>query len=391
MAPGAPFEAHVDRCRGVGLEPKAVAGRFLYDRDGGMNAVSPTSVAEVRSAGPGASASAAPGGVAAPGSAPLTCWERTAFGAVRAAMAAAVAAFGLGGVYAIGRGFGTLEWLINHKRRRRFAEAMKRVFPEGAPPAAVRRWCREFVCQTRCDKLFFLILDCVPRERAASLFSVEPRRLLDEPLARGRGVYVALAHHGAHHVGGTLLCLLGYKVAGVRDAHEGGLRRYAQERFRQKLPDLPQMRMFFSETFPRALFRCLKEGYVLGSAIDVSRVRGPNQKTEIVTLFGERREFLSGPMRIALRTGAAVLQGFVLREPGFRYRLVLEGPLVEPLSNPGDRPPAGLGVEGAFQTGQRPVPLERGREDDAVAAAMQRYAANVERQVRARPDQISRI
>ncbi len=292
-------------------------------------------------------------------------WARFSYTAVRAVMAVVVAGLGLRGCYLLGRAFGTLEWCVNHKRRRRFRQAVGHIHPDGMPAARQRRHCREYFMHARCDKLFELILECLPPGRVASLFSIEPREPLDNSLQRHGGVYVALAHHGAHHIGGIMLSLLGYKVAGVRDRAESGLRRYVQDRYRRRFPEFRHLRIFFTDTYPRKILRCLQEGYVLGSAIDSVRTRHPNQSTHEASLFGQPRHFLSGPIRIALRAKVDILQGFVIPRGNFRYALVLKGPLLE--ANKGES------------------------EEAAIATVVQRYAHTAEQVMRETPEHISRI
>ncbi|MCO6437679.1 MAG: hypothetical protein J5J06_11370 [Phycisphaerae bacterium] len=294
----------------------------------------------------------------------VTAWERFSFGLIHLFTRGLLLLLGLRGLYAFGRWFGFLEWVINYKRRRRFAQSYAEVLGRHPTSTERRSTTLEHFQRTRCDKLFYMILDCLSPARAAGLFGIENRHLLDEAMARERGAYVALSHHGPHHVTAMLMCLLGYKVAGVRDRREGGLRRYMHERFAQRFPQYAQLRMMYADTYPRDIYRCYQEGYVLGSAMDVTRVRLPHQRYEEVECFGEVRPFLSGPMRIALRNGTPVIQGFMISEPGFHYRLVLTESLIDP-----DR------VED---------------EDAAVAEAMKTYAANVEAYVRATPALITR-
>lgn len=295
----------------------------------------------------------------------LTVWEYVSFTIAHAMIGGLLACVSLSGFYRFGRIFGTLEWLINHKRRGRFSAALQRV--SGRVPMARerRRATRDFFVRTRCDKLFYLILDRIPRDKLMALLSISNQALLDESLARGRGVYLAFSHHGAHHVIAMLMALKGYKTAGVRDRREGAIRRYVQQRFDRVYPEFQRMRVLFADGYPRDIYRCFRDGCLLGSAMDVSRVRDPNQRTEQVTIFGEERLFLSGPLRIALRCRAPVLQAFIVPEGGFRYRLEIVEMLVDP---------------------------EKVRDEAAaVARAMHTYAANVERYLRAFPSLISRV
>lgn len=295
----------------------------------------------------------------------LNWWEYATFTMAHAVSSALLLVLTLPGLHWFGRLLGTVEWLINYKRRRRFAAALRQVLGREASGAERRRWTREYFVRSRCDKLFYLIFDRIPRAKAMSLLSIGNQELLDQALTRGRGVYMAMSHHGALHEVSMLMALRGYKTAGVRDRREGAIRRFIQERFDWRYPEFTRMRVLYADSFPREIYRCLSDGFVLGSAMDVSRVRQPNQKTEEITIFGETRPFPSGPLRIAHRCRAPVLQAFVLPENGFRYRLEIVEMLIDP-----------------------DVSTE---EDAAVAEAMRAYASNVERYVRASPSLLTRV
>ena len=295
----------------------------------------------------------------------LTPWQAASFTATHAATALLLKVLSLSGLYRFGQMFGTVEWLINFKRRRRFAQALTRILGRKPTGAERRRETRSYFVRSRCDKLFYLILDCVPRDTAIGLLTIGNKDLLDAPLARGGGVYLAMSHHGAQHVVALLMALNGYKTAAVRDRKEGGIRRYVQSRFDKRYPEFERTRWLFADSYPREIFRCLRDGFVLGSAMDVSRVRSDHLKTEDVTIFGEPRRFLSGPLRVARRCRVPVLQTIVASEPGFRYRLDLVDTLLDPDN--------------------------AGTEDEAVRTAMRKYVDNLERAVRAAPSLISRI
>jgi lauroyl/myristoyl acyltransferase len=188
---------------------------------------------------------------------------------------------------------------------------------------------------------------------------------LDDALAKGRGVYIALSHHGAHHIAGLMMSLLGYKVAGVRDPREGAIRRYIQSLYERRYAEIRQGRMLYSDSFPRDIYRCFQENFVLGSALDVERERDARLKTAEVEFFSRERRFLTGTVQIALRCGAPILQGFIISDRDFRYRFELLGPLVDP--------------QDARET------------PELVQRIMQRYADNVESYIRRDPAQISKL
>jgi lauroyl/myristoyl acyltransferase len=289
------------------------------------------------------------------------------YGLVRWFLAGWARLFSLKGLYLLGTWFGTIEYTINFKRRARYRHELKGVFPRGITPARERQIIRRYFCRTRCDKLFYLIFDRLPREKIMHRIRFHGRQYLDEALKRQRGVYTLLSHNGSHHVAGLLMALLGYRCAGVRDRNEGALRVYIQDKYARTFPEYAGIRVLYADSFPRDIYRCFHENRVVGSALDVSRVRGLTLKTCPVRIFGQTREFLTGTLQVALRCRATIVQAFVVSRPNFYFRLIVNPPLYVP---------------------------ENGDRDDRpelIAELMQKYANGIETHVREHPDHISRV
>jgi KDO2-lipid IV(A) lauroyltransferase len=296
----------------------------------------------------------------------LGWFARAKFGVVRWFLNGWAASFSLRGLYLFGRLFGHCEFLINFRRRARYRAELCRVFPEGLSRARENEIILQYFCRTRCDKLLYLIFDRLPRDKILRRIRFHGREHLDAALARGNGVYVLLSHVGSHHVAGLLMALLGYKCAGVRDRNEGPLRVYIQQKYAETFPEFAAIRVLYADSFPRDIYRCFRENMVVGSALDVSRVRGLNLKTVPVRIFGENREFLTGTLQIALRCRATIVQGFVVSRPNFYFRLIVEPPLHIPSGdNPGENP-------------------------ELLAELMQKYADGIQAHVREHPDHLSR-
>lgn len=274
--------------------------------------------------------------------------------------------FSLRGLYLLGRWFGTLEYLINFKRRGRYRQELRRVFPEGLPPKREARIIRSYFRRTRCDKLLYLIFDRLPKDKILRRIRFPGREALDSALERGNGVYVLLSHNGSHHVAALLMALQGYKCAGVRDRNEGAMRQYIQKKYADTFPEFRGVRVLYADSFPRDIYRCFKENRVVGTALDVGRVRGVALKTCPVTMFGQQREFLTGTVQIALRCRAPIVQGFVVSRRNFYFRLIVSKPIWEPDS-----------ADGA--------------SEDLIPEIMQRYADGIAAHIREYPDHLSRI
>jgi lauroyl/myristoyl acyltransferase len=296
----------------------------------------------------------------------ITWFTRLKFMIVRGFLYGWARCFSLKGLYLFGRAFGFCEWLVNYKRRRRFWQHLAGSIGDGIRQMEpkTRRWaCLNYFMRTRADKLFYLIFDKLPRHKILNRVKFHDRHLVDEACARGKGVYVCLSHHGSHHVLILIATILGYKCAGVRDPKEGAMRRYIQQKYEETFPELNDVRLFFADTYPRDIYRTFHDGFIVASALDVGRERGPNLRRAKVRMFDQEREFLTGTMQIALRCGAPVLQGFVVSAKNYYFHLLPMGPLVDP---------------------DAPV------DDDVLQNAMQRYADNIAQHLLRYPDHISK-
>ncbi len=298
----------------------------------------------------------------------LSAFSRAKFATVRWFLFAWVRLFSLKGLYQLGLWFGTVEYLINFRRRRRYSRELRGVFPEGVSRARIRRYTASYFRRTRCDKLYYLIFDRLPREKIMRRIRFQGRQYLDDALQNSNGVYVMLSHNGSHHVAGLLMALLGYRCAGIRDRNEGAIRMYVQERYAETFPEYAAIRVLYADTFPREIYRCFRENYVVGSALDVSRVRGLALKTVPVRIFGEQREFLTGTLQIALRCRATICQAFVVSRPNFYFRLIVHPPF------------------------HCPDPSEPVSESpELIQRIMQQYADGIAAHVREHPDHLSRV
>jgi lauroyl/myristoyl acyltransferase len=139
-----------------------------------------------------------------------------------------------------------------------------------------------------------------------------------------------------------------------------------QDKYAKTFPEYAAVRVLYADTFPRDIYRCFQENRVVGSALDVNRVRGLTLKTCPVQIFGQTREFLTGTLQVALRCKAMICQAFVVSRPNFYFRLIVKPPLHVP----------DIG--------------ETGEDPERIGRLMQAYADGIAAHVREHPDHISR-
>ncbi len=153
---------------------------------------------------------------------------------------------------------------------------------------------------------------------------------LDNALAENKGVILTLGHFGANKMIMAALGHRGYPMNQLStpstvwiekrvDRDMRGMSRRDLELRWQADCQLPSKLINIFGPI-RPAYRCLKNGEILGVAID-----GPGGKRKIELEWnGHRTIFSLGPMDLAVRTGASVLPVYVIREPSGKNIMIIE-------------------------------------------------------------------
>ena len=156
---------------------------------------------------------------------------------------------------------------------------------------------------------------------------IEGQEHFDEALARGKGVIVISAHLGNVDIMGQLPAAYGVPMLGP-------VMRVQPERLFQytlKLRQIHGLRLIPIDGPLLEVYRALKRGEIVGLPCD----RGIADNSRPIEFFGAPASLPTGPIRLALRTGAALLPAFALRQPDETFRVQVE-PVLE-LQASGDR------------------------------------------------------
>ncbi len=171
---------------------------------------------------------------------------------------------------------------------------------------------------------------------------------------RGKGVLVLTGHLGAWELSSFYHSLMGYPMGMVIRRLDNRL----LDEFVNGIRCLHGNRVLHKDDFARGLLKAMHAGETVGILMDTNMT--PPQGV-FVDFFGHKACTASGLARVALRTGAAVLPGFMLWEPeGGQYVLH-------------------FGPELVF--------ARTGDEESDVLAATQQCAAVTEAWIRRYPDQ----
>ena len=145
--------------------------------------------------------------------------------------------------------------------------------------------------------------------------------------AKGKGVLIVTGHLGAWELSSFYHSLMGYPMGMV-------IRRLDNRRldsFVNAMRCLHGNRVLHKDDFARGLLTAMRQGETVGILMDTNMT--PPQG-EFVQFFGRSACTASGLARVALKTGAAVLPGFMLWEPNEgRYVLHFGPQLALPRTN----------------------------------------------------------
>jgi KDO2-lipid IV(A) lauroyltransferase len=140
--------------------------------------------------------------------------------------------------------------------------------------------------------------------------------------ARGKGVLVVTGHLGAWELSGFYHSLMGHTMGVV-------IRRLDNRRLDKLVNDnrcLHGNRMIHKDDFGRGLLTAMRAGQTVAILMDTNMT--PPQGA-FVKFFGLDACTATGLAHMARKTGAAVLPGFMLWEPGERRYVLHFGPEIE--------------------------------------------------------------
>jgi KDO2-lipid IV(A) lauroyltransferase len=137
--------------------------------------------------------------------------------------------------------------------------------------------------------------------------------------ARGKGVLIVTGHLGAWELSSFYHSLMGYPMGMV-------IRRLDNRRLDEYVNAIRCLhgnRVLHKDDFARGLLTAMREGETVGILMDTN-MRPP--QGVFVEFFGHAACTASGLARVALKTGAAVLPGFMLWEPAEQKYVLHFGP-----------------------------------------------------------------
>ena len=222
---------------------------------------------------------------------------------------------------ALGGGLGAVAFVSLPSARRRAAAHLVMAFPSCVKDADRGRIARRSFANLGRSLFELLMLSCRPHTPIERLCAVEGEECLKAALANGRGVIFLTGHLGNWELMAALVTRRGYPASVVATPlYDYRLDRLVIDvRAAQGVHTISRG----SRSSAKHLLSCLRRNAILGMLID--------QDTDVegvfVPFFGRSAHTPAGAAVLALKTGAAVVFGFILREGAYRHRLIIRGPV----------------------------------------------------------------
>jgi KDO2-lipid IV(A) lauroyltransferase len=222
---------------------------------------------------------------------------------------------------ALGGWVGWLAYSLLPGARRRALTHLAVAFPDGGGETHHRAIARRSFVNLGRSAFEVLMLSRRSHPPIERLCAVEGEERLKTALAAGRGVIFLTGHFGNWELMAALVTRRGYPSSVVATpVYDPRLDRLLVDaRARHGVHTISRG----SPSAARHLLSGLRRNAILGMLID--------QDTDVdgvfVPFFGRPAYTPSGPAALALKTGAAVIFGFILREGASRHRLILQGPI----------------------------------------------------------------
>ena len=245
-----------------------------------------------------------------------TLAHRIEYGALRTVVAV-LKQIGLRAASAVGAGLGTLGYRPLAIRREVVERQVRAALPELSPNEILRIAKASYsnLGRTTTETAFLPLYD---RDRIISLFEeVEGWSIVEERLAREKGLILVTGHLGNWELGGAYLAARGLPMQAVARYMANPLFDSYLTRTRERIG----MTVVHDDEAVRRVPRALRTGHAVAFLVDQGAV---GLASTWVPFFGRLAKTPRGPAVFALRLGAPIVFGAALRQPSGKFRLSFE-------------------------------------------------------------------
>ncbi len=221
---------------------------------------------------------------------------------------------------AVGAFFGRLAFLTLTKRRAVAISNVKRAF-NGLPDGRASDIAKKSFEKLGINFVEQLLMPYVPKSEYESRFPVENQHYIEDALKLNRGAIGLIFHYANWEIMGVASTTLSSPVVVLARPLK---RHKLLNRFLNNLRSATGLKIVPNANIARDVIRYLRENRIVGILADQREKRS---KAVLVELFGEKVPTNKGIAAIGMKTGAAVVPMYLVREGFLRYRVVWNQPI----------------------------------------------------------------
>lgn len=213
--------------------------------------------------------------------------------------------------YGLATLIGYIVYLFWPQGRANTIDNMRHVFGQDADERLVRRTARQSICNYMKVMVDFIRLPLLSRNQMEELITSSGWEHLDKAFERGRGVILVAAHFGNWDLGGLVLAMRSYPINAVTDSFGSK----GVDRLVRGLREAWGIQVIPIEYALRRIYVALRHNEAVGLLAD--RPSGDNGVP--VHFFNSITSWPAGAATLALRTGAEIILGYLVRRADNTY------------------------------------------------------------------------
>jgi KDO2-lipid IV(A) lauroyltransferase len=218
-------------------------------------------------------------------------------------------------LYSLGGGLGWLTFSLARIRREITLENLRQAFPDWDEKTRTMIGLRTYQQMGR-TSLEFMKLGSSTKEKIIARCDLSGFELLDEALARGKGALLLTGHFGNWEMFGSVLAYRGYPFSCIVREQKNGLTDQVINRIRSRSGAV----IIPLGVSVRGVIRDLRANRFVAIVAD----QDAGRDGVFVDFFGRPASTSPGVAALALKTGAAIIFGYAVRQPDGRLRCVGE-------------------------------------------------------------------
>jgi Kdo2-lipid IVA lauroyltransferase/acyltransferase len=219
----------------------------------------------------------------------------------------------------IGRRFGMLFSLLNKKRYRIAYANLKAAFSDIYSPAEIKGLLKKAYANIGQGVVDVFLLPKINKAYIEKYITFEDFEIAEKVLAKGKGMIFLTAHFGTWEISHAALPYKGLAYKGIAREQKPYLLNRLLNDYRQ----IHGCRIVMKGPAIKEALRALRRNDIVGMLVD----QDAGKNGIFTDLFGRPASWHRGVIEMALKTGAAIVPGFAIRERGPYIRFKIFPPL----------------------------------------------------------------